>query len=384
MKTFRTLVTGCALATAMATTTFATNWTVAGFVYCDANQNGQIDATDTPLPGVLVVVTNTSGTYSNGVFTATPDGGYIMQLPAAADSYVAYLHPLTLPSDATVTLPSGGTYSFALDSAGNYRGDFLVSSSICSGTVTNPPSTNACELKACGTIQCGRTTTIVFGGEAHPGCGSTNGDFGKWEVVAVHAKLHLEGEVFEIVNCGELTESNCTRKFIEFQGIGTLKGINGCRTNYGVVYFFVHAEDGAGCKCGDRIYARVYTPEGGTVLLISGDTSDDQDIAPVSVSTGGIAITTFICPGGCHGGHGEGDEHGHGSNSGGDKGGGHDNGDHGKGGSCDNGNKGDKGDKGDKGSGKQGSDCNNQGEGSKGTKSSASNTSSKSNAKKGK
>jgi len=136
MKLLRNILICCALAAATAQVSLATMWTTAGFVFCDSNQNGQIDSGDTPMPGVLVVITNVSGTYSNADFTTTPDGGFIIQLPAVPDTYVEYLHPLTLPADATTS----GAYTFTLTAGNsNFVGSFLVHSLTCTNGSPPPP-----------------------------------------------------------------------------------------------------------------------------------------------------------------------------------------------------------------------------------------------------
>src|SRR5438874_2702174 len=85
-------------------------WLTYGFVFCDANQSGQIDTGDVPVLGVLVVVTNTSGTFSNGTFTATPGGDFAVDLPPVADSYVEFVHPLSLlQHGSTVISPASGS-----------------------------------------------------------------------------------------------------------------------------------------------------------------------------------------------------------------------------------------------------------------------------------
>ena len=58
----------------------ASAWFAFGHVYCDANDNFQIDAGDTAVAGVLVVVTNSSGSFSNASWT-TAQGTYLVQLP---------------------------------------------------------------------------------------------------------------------------------------------------------------------------------------------------------------------------------------------------------------------------------------------------------------
>src|SRR5882762_8256063 len=112
MKLIRTfavslLILGAGVATSNA-------WLTAGHVFCDANQSERIDTNDIPIPGVLVVVTNLSGTYSNGVYTTAPEGGFVMNLPDVPDTYVEHLHPATLPADAIFDLPPQGVYTFAL------------------------------------------------------------------------------------------------------------------------------------------------------------------------------------------------------------------------------------------------------------------------------
>jgi len=273
-------------------------WITAGYVYCDSNQNEQIDAGDTPIPGVLVVVTNISGTFSNANFTTTPDGGFVLELPSVPDTYVEYLHPLTLPGDAVGVLPPGGYHMFTLDgSTSNFLGNFLVSSPTCTNTPPPPPpQTNGCCLKASGTIGGKKSKpAFCFAGEAVPACACTNGDSGVWDVVAFNAKLHFEGCVLDIVNCGEVSVTNCagSTKFIEFQGIGKLKGIAGCRADYGLVYFYARAEDRG--KQGDSLYFRAYSAEGATLLLISGDMSDASHIVPLPLCTGDVKIGTDCC-----------------------------------------------------------------------------------------
>ena len=271
-------------------------WQTSGHVFCDANQNGQIDSGDVPVPGVLVIVTNTSGTFSNGDFTTT-DGGFVLALPAVPDSYVEYLHPLTLPSDATVVIPAGGVYAFTLngDPNTNFVGDFLISSSNCASvTPPPPPTTNGCCLTGGGSICAGQgQPQITFSGKAIPACGCASGDSGSWDVVSCGLRLHFQGEVLEIVNCG-VTESGC--KFIEFQGAGTLKGTGDNKANCGLVYFFVRAEDCGGCGSpADRLYFRAYAADGTTLLLISGDTANPLNVVPITLSGGDLQIGTSCC-----------------------------------------------------------------------------------------
>ena len=354
--------------------------TTVGFVFCDSNQNGQFDNGDTPMPGVLVVVTNTSGTFSNANWTATPDGGFFIPLGTPPDSYVEYIEPATLPSDALIVQPSGGIYMFTTDANNpEFSGNFLISSSTCTNGAPPPPPppTNgmSCCLHASGSI-CGpgHKPAFTFSGTALPSCGSTNGDTGEWKITASGHKLHFEGSVFEIVNCGQDEDAaGNSFNFIEFQGAGTLKGFGGCKANYGVVYFFAHAEDhGHFCKAPDSLYFHVYAADGSSLLLIGGDDNDPTNIVPVALSAGHLVIGTNCCQTcdhgeggeqGEHSGEGNGNCHQHPGNNGDDHGAGDDNGSHGNGhgdqghgkGGDDNG-AGD--DKGGKGNGQSTGNCN--------------------------
>src|SRR5262249_15995518 len=93
---------------------FAHAWSATGFVFCDANQNQIIDVGDTPLANVEVVVTNTSGTFSNGAFTAA-DGSFTVELPQdVVDTYIETLVASTLPANSTIVLPVPPAFTFSL------------------------------------------------------------------------------------------------------------------------------------------------------------------------------------------------------------------------------------------------------------------------------
>jgi len=86
--------------------------------------NGIIASADLPVPSILVVVTNSTGTFSNAGWTAA-NGFFIIQLPASAGAYVDYVHPLTLPKGTVAVLPA--THSFSITSADVYAtNDFLI------------------------------------------------------------------------------------------------------------------------------------------------------------------------------------------------------------------------------------------------------------------
>ncbi len=324
------------LVLAAGTLSVANAWDTSGYVVCDANQNGQIDANDSALSGVLVVVTNVAGTYSNANWTAASDGGFVIDLPNQADTYVEYLHPLTLPSDARVVLPSGGVYQFTLDSVtqSNFLGSFLISSSLCASNTPPPPPTvnsNLFCLKAEATICGGRGKPLyVVAGEVSPVNGGTNA-CGEWAVVASASKLKFLGRPVDIVDEGQDTDANgSVYKYMEFEGTGTLKGFGGCRANYGVVSFYARVEDHGKCRTTpDSIYFRAYLADGTTRLLISADSNNPLNVAPVNISKGNVELSV-CCQSGHNGeGEGEGDHGKGGQNSGRGKGQGNDNGNHG-------------------------------------------------------
>lgn len=103
-----------------------------GNVFCDVNQNSLLDATDAPLPGVLVVVTNLSGTFSNANWTTTPDGRFVVPLPNGPDTYIAFVRPSTLPNDSSVVVPPSGAARFSVSNqVDNVSTNFLVNSPAC-------------------------------------------------------------------------------------------------------------------------------------------------------------------------------------------------------------------------------------------------------------
>jgi hypothetical protein len=350
MKVKLSLLLGALLALTASQTSRA--WDTGGFVFCDANGNGQIDSGDSPMPGVLIVITNVSGTYSNATsFTTTPEGGFIIDLPPVPDTYVETLHPLTLPGDAVVITPSGSAYTFTFDAVTqHFLGNFLVRSASCANVTPPPPppsSNNDCCITGGGTIlKCQGKPPYTFSLHAFPGKDASQ-DTGKLDIIAHTLKLHLDGDVFHIVNCGG--SGSC--QSIEFEGAGTLKGIAGNKANYGVVYFYAHAEDcGEGKNKNDKLYVRVYGSDGTVLILISGDMANPMNISPVVTSTGNLQMHKHC------GSDGKEKPAGGDCDKGGDK-------DKGKGGDCDQGGDKDKGDK-DKGGKDKGGDsgnCNSSG-----------------------
>lgn len=268
-------------------------WVKLGNVYCDANTNGVIDAGDSPVQSVLVVVTNISGTFSNASWT-TAEGFFIVGLQSTPDTYADFILPATLPPGTTAVLPVFNTFTITNDTI--ITNNFLIENSNC----VSVPSTNSgqCWLTGGGTIKSGKGKPLyVFGGAVNPGCNSNAAGGGNWNVIDSTQKLHFKGLSIQVVDCGNVpgvngsTSPKSPFSFIEFQGVGTLRGIAGNKTDYGAVQFFGHAEDlGEPGKGVDRLYLRVFDGSGNTLLLISATPSSPLDIAPVTISTGNLQI----------------------------------------------------------------------------------------------
>jgi hypothetical protein len=175
---------------------------------------------------------------------------------------------------------------------------------------------------------------LTIGVNVFPGCRCNGEDGGEFHVVANDLKLQFNGEVVEITNCGEDSSSGAAIRFIEVQGVGTLKGTGKSKVNYGVVAFSAHVEDRCSANLADAVYFRAYAADNTTLLLISGDSANPLNVVPRSVS-GNLVIGTTCCEEDNEGGGGEGKGHdngeGKGKGQGNDKGQGKGNQDQGKG-----------------------------------------------------
>jgi hypothetical protein len=259
-----------------------------GNVYCDANTNGIIDRGDSPAQSVLAVATNMSGTFSNGSWT-TAEGIYVIDLSNTPDTYVNFVLPATLPPGTTAVLPFFHTFTVSNEVV--VTNNFLLENSNCVAIAST--NSGQCWLTGGGTIKSGKGKPLFnFGGAVNPGCSTNVPGGGNWHGIDFTQKLHFKTVSIEVVDCGNTTNSSRSlSSFIEFQGVGTLTGIAGNKADFGVVNFFAHAEDfGQPGKAVDRLYVRVFDGSGNTLLLISADTSNPLDIAPVTISTGNLKI----------------------------------------------------------------------------------------------
>jgi len=280
---------------------------VTGVVRCDANLSLTNDVGDTGIGGVMVVVTSLAGGFSNSTFTAT-DGSFSVQIPNF-DSLAERRDPLsqvyfetlviaTLPPASVVLFPPAITYlspapGFYIDfvsadstnlvytsAAGTFlTGNWLVSSPRC--------QSSACGMSGDGIIHgSSKRLEHSFGGKISSTALPDGTRPGHWTDVAHRAKLLFQSTIVQTVSCGGSTANS-----IEFSGLGTLKGIAGNKARYDQVQFTVRAVDGGRPGRGvDRYYLRVWSSDGTTLLLVSGDASNPLEIVPVPISTGNLTI----------------------------------------------------------------------------------------------
>ena len=282
-------------------------WHVDGYVRCDANGNGVIDTGDLPLGGVVVTVVGTSLPFTASTTTDSA-GAYRVNLPDIPGGFTV---SIVAPANAAVLVPAANPFAFVTtDDEDEPEIDFLVHRDAC--------AQQACWLTGGGAKFSSITGTLVaekgpqhsFGGNVNPGCNPDSGEGGQWNHVAHSAKLHFMGTAIEVVACGNVvpppppgSESPVTPfNFIEYKGVGTLKGIQGNKADYGTVWFEARAEDrnepgSSGAKDGtliDRYYIRVYNGSG-NLLVVDGTGSAYGAGNPVPITHGNLQIHISSC-----------------------------------------------------------------------------------------
>ncbi len=136
----------------------------------------------------------------------------------------------------------------------------------CIGATPPPVSNNKCWLTGGGTIKAGRGQPVfTFAGVINPGCNGKAPKGGSWTVVAHAAKLQFKAVHIDVLNCGNLPNvppgsrsPKTPFNYIDFQGVGTLKGIAGSHADYGLVQFSARACDLGEPGKNDRLYLRIY------------------------------------------------------------------------------------------------------------------------------
>jgi hypothetical protein len=271
------------------------------------------------IEGAVVIVTgnSTEGPFSGSGATDAL-GEYDIDLPDVPGSYTATIDGSSLPAGSFVVGPASVSFNVTEQNAWPYI-PWTLDGAICSDTPPPPPPPpSACWFTGGGAKidqllnmpVAQRGPQHSFGGNVYPGCNPDSGDGGNWNHVARDIKLHFKGTHIEVVQCGNVTPppppgstSPVTPfNFIEFQGTGTLKGIQGNRADYGTVTFFARAEDrnepgtkdsNAGVGI-DRYYLRVVDSTGTTRLLISGST-DPNIVHPIEITDGNFQLHVSSC-----------------------------------------------------------------------------------------
>jgi hypothetical protein len=295
---------------------------VEGLVLCDVNQNGQIDAGDTPFEHVRAVLHNDDGDFIDDNLTWS-DGSFWFDMPPIPDSYDVYVQTLdetTLPDDVTFVIPSINYRTFELtETAQDDYFIWLVDSEIC-----HPDDGDGyCWMTGGGVKFSDITDSFVaergprhnMGGNVYPGCNSDSGaDGGHWNHIAHPLKLHFKGNPITDVVCGNVegipegSESPVTPyNFIEFSGTGSLKGIKNNDADYPLVYFWARVEDrnepgssdpDAGEEI-DRYFLHVFADPGSphaTTLLLIDEDGDSTTVDPVMITGGNLQLHDNPCP----------------------------------------------------------------------------------------
>jgi len=294
-------------------------WNAKGYIYCDVNENGEIDDYDTALPGVTVFVNSMSPAFS-GSATSEADGYFSIQILDTPAIYIETLDPSTLPADAVIVVPGGGEYAIDTSDGQSAWRKWLINSAVCRD---GDEPFGECWMTG-GGVKFNPTAGMPLaengphhsmGGNVFPGCnGDTGAEGGHWNHVAHKLKLHFKANPIDGRECGNVdgippgSESPVTPfNFIRYWGTGTLKGIKGNKVDHGTVYFTAYVEDrnepgnqqsnsdGADV---DRYFLHVFAdagdPSGTTLLLIDMD-GDGATEDPVLITGGNLQLHDNPC-----------------------------------------------------------------------------------------
>jgi hypothetical protein len=283
-------------------------WHVEGRAFCDG--------TGLPLGGVSIQVTSTDGGGFTGTATTDDGGYYFVGLP---ESPACFQVSAVLGAGETALSPAGGSAAFCTTTSSfEIEQDFVISSPACSNEGCWLTGGGAKFSSITGTFL-GQSNTLKaskmfnWGGNVNPGCSPTAGQGGQWNTIDALNKLHFHGTAIQVVRCGNVdgippgsTSPATPFNFIEFQGTGDVKGIQGNKANYPLVYFFGRAEDrnepgsngqrdGAGK---DRYFLNVYTdpgdPVGTSIMLVDMD-GDPSTVDPLIITDGNMQIHVSSC-----------------------------------------------------------------------------------------
>ena len=122
---------------------------------------------------------------------------------------------------------------------------------------------------------------------------------GNWNVVDHLQGLHFQGQNITVIACGGVPTKSpkVDVNTIDFGGTGIIEGVAGNPQAKIPVCFIAHAEDHHESGAGkDSLYLEVFDcATGVSLMLISTDSANPLDVAPVLVSTGNLQIHTTGC-----------------------------------------------------------------------------------------
>jgi hypothetical protein len=282
-------------------------WHVEGTVLCEG--------TGIPIEGVDIHVTSQCG--FDETTTTDQDGRYFIALPEEPCCYRA---TVVTGANETAINPASGYYDFCTTEEDfEFTRDFVIASPSCTagrcwltgGGAKFSSITNTNLGQAAKT---GKTNKLFnWGGNINPGCSATAGQGGQWNTIDDAQKLHFQGTAIRVVRCGNVdgippgsTSPVTPFNFIEWEGTGRVKGVQGNKADYPLVYFFGRCEDrnepgsngqrdGAGK---DRYFLNVYTqqgnPNGSSIMLVDID-GNPATVDPLIITDGNMQIHVSSC-----------------------------------------------------------------------------------------
>lgn len=290
-------------------------WHKSGKVFCDSNLSGVVDEGDIPVADVVVVVKGLNGFQASA--TTDANGAFYITLLDVPATYTAYLDKSTLPKGTTAVAPDPETFETTRSEVSFDNNNFLIQNPGCvpnlcwftgGGAYIDPISGQASAIIQKKNIGRG-TADYSFGGNVYPGCNPDSGEGGSWNHVDRILKLHFHGTTMTVVRCGNVadippgsTSPVTPFNFIEFEGMGWVKGIHGNKTDL-LVTFFARCEDrnepgSKGAKDGaliDRYYLQV--KDGNNVVLQVGEGNPygATDVTPVPITDGNFQLHISSC-----------------------------------------------------------------------------------------
>jgi hypothetical protein len=285
-------------------------WHVEGYVQCPDTKDG--------LSGIEVHVTNNGGNAFDETGTTDDNGYYFIELD---NDPACYRVALVLGAGQSPVDPASGYFDFCTTDS-----DFEITRNF---TIDDPRCGGQCWLTGGGAKYSTITQTLLgqaknsnsngksklsnFGGNVYPGCSPTAGDGGQWNNIADDLKLHFQGFTGHVLRCGNVdgippgsTSPATPFNFIEWEGTGRVKGVQGNKADYPLVYFFARCEDrnepgsngqrdGAGK---DRYFLNVFTdknnPTGTSIMLVDID-GNPATVDPLIITDGNLQIHISSC-----------------------------------------------------------------------------------------